>query len=230
MKFYKFVNPEGHNGMVYKEGLNTDILPFNPKGDCEPGGVYFSREDILAFLGYGPDLYEVEPVGEVYENPGYPKKWKAHEVKLKYVGERTDLKVLKMLLDEGADIHAGADGLIYWAATKGHTDIVAFALDQGADIHVENDAPLRRAARFGSLETVKLLLERGANIHADGDGALWRAACDGHLEIVKFLLDEGAYPNCQAAFTLALHNGHTEVVKLLTENRYKAADIKEIDK
>ena len=29
MKFYKIVNPEGHQGMTYTEGLNTDVMPFN---------------------------------------------------------------------------------------------------------------------------------------------------------------------------------------------------------
>ena len=83
MKFYKVVDPAGHHGLIYHEGLNIDPLTFNPSGDCEPGGIYFSREDIFAFLNYGSLIYEVTPVGEIYENPGEPKKFKAHEVELK---------------------------------------------------------------------------------------------------------------------------------------------------
>lgn len=54
MKFYKILNKEEkHYRMQYKFGLNVDVLSFKPKGDCAPGGIYFSREDILAFLDYG---------------------------------------------------------------------------------------------------------------------------------------------------------------------------------
>ena len=39
MKFYKIVDPKSHRNMVYTEGLNTDVLPFYPFGDCETGGI-----------------------------------------------------------------------------------------------------------------------------------------------------------------------------------------------
>ena len=77
MNYYKIVNPKGHNGLIYKEGLNTDPLPFNPSGDCKSGGIYFAKEDIFAFLTYGTKVYQVEPVGEVYTNPNKPVKLRA---------------------------------------------------------------------------------------------------------------------------------------------------------
>lgn len=105
MKFYKIVNPNGHHGMVYKEGINTDALPFNPKGSCEPGGIYFSREDIFAFLNYGTELYEVEPIGEIYKDKETDiTKWKAHSVNLKYIGAVLDF--IPYLVGQGADITA----------------------------------------------------------------------------------------------------------------------------
>jgi hypothetical protein len=30
MKYYKIINPKGHNGLIYQEGINEDPLPFNP--------------------------------------------------------------------------------------------------------------------------------------------------------------------------------------------------------
>lgn len=55
MNFYKILSEEEvQYGMKYHDGLNEDILPFNPTGSCMPGGIYFSREDILAFISYGP--------------------------------------------------------------------------------------------------------------------------------------------------------------------------------
>jgi hypothetical protein len=42
-KLYKLFNKdENHHGFQYKTGLNIDTIPFNPKGKCQPGGLYFS--------------------------------------------------------------------------------------------------------------------------------------------------------------------------------------------
>lgn len=47
-KYYKLLNElEVHRGMVYKTGLNEDVLPFNPNGECHPGGLYFFHESQL---------------------------------------------------------------------------------------------------------------------------------------------------------------------------------------
>jgi len=110
MKFYKVVDSQnGHNGLFYKEGRNTDPLDFNPSGNCEPGGIYFSREDIFTFWDYGKDVYEVTPISEIHENPGSPKKWKCKEIDLKYIGKTNDLEVVKQLIEEGADLHCNDD-------------------------------------------------------------------------------------------------------------------------
>ena len=111
MNYYKILNEEEtHHGLKYHDGLNEDPLEFNPSGNCEPGGIYFAKEDILAFLDYGPWIRQVIiPKGEpIYENPGSPKKWKAKRVIL---GPRReiDLQVIKELVEEGADIHARDD-------------------------------------------------------------------------------------------------------------------------
>jgi len=60
MNYYKILSKdEYHYDLQYKTGLNVDPKPFNPSGNCEPGGIYFSREDILAFLDYGPWIRKV---------------------------------------------------------------------------------------------------------------------------------------------------------------------------
>jgi len=227
MKFYKILNEdECHHGMQYKTGLNTDILPFNPKGDCEKGGIYFAREDIFSFLGYGPWVREVSlpKDEEVYENPDSPKKWKAHRVIL---GERkrwSDIEVFKGLVEDGADIHADNDFVLRRAAYNGHLEVVKFLVEKGADIHAGNDFSLRLAARNGHLEVVKFLVEKGADIHTGNDYALRWAACYSHLEVVKFLVEKsfGTCTSYDLALRLAAENGHLEVVKFLVE---KGADI-----
>ena len=105
MNYYKITNKnETHHGLKYKTGLNIDPKPWNPSGNCEEGGIYFSREDILFFLDYGPWIRKVTiPTNiPIYTNPGLPVKFKAHRVIL---GPRRKITaaVIKELLAEGAD-------------------------------------------------------------------------------------------------------------------------------
>ena len=215
MKYYKIVNPDGHRGLVYKEGLNVDPKPFKPYGNCEPGGIYFSREDIFAFLDYGTELYEVEPVGEVYENPGSPKKWKAHSVNLKYIGKVLDN--IKFLVENGANIHADDDFALRWSSENGHLEVVKYLVENGADIQAEDNIALRLSAENGHLEVVKYLVEQGADIHSDDDFALRWSAENGRLEVVKYLVENGAdiHANDDFALRWSAENGHLEVAEYL---------------
>ena len=44
-RLYKFTNKdEYHHGLPYHDGVNIDIVPFNPSGECSSGGMYFFDE------------------------------------------------------------------------------------------------------------------------------------------------------------------------------------------
>ena len=216
-KFFKIVDPQGHHGLVYHNGYNEDPLPFNPSGDCEPGGIYFSSRDIFLFYDYGTELYEVEPVGEIYENPGEPKKYKAHALNMKYVGKIDEVNTIKYLLKNGADIHADDDYALRSCVKKGYLKVVKYLIEQGADIHTRNDSSLRFASEYGRLETVKYLVEQGANIHANDDEALINAALSRNLDVVKYLVEQGAniHVNNDEALRRSVEYDHLEVVKYL---------------
>jgi len=135
MNFYKILNEkESHHNLQYKTGLNIDPLPFDPSGDCEPGGIYFASKDILAFLDYGSWIREVilPEDAMVYENPGSPKKLKADKVIL---GERRriGIEVIQELINEGADPKPYKSHALIWASGNGHLDIVKLLIDNGAD-------------------------------------------------------------------------------------------------
>jgi len=185
VNFYKILNEEEtHNGLKYHNGLNEDPLPFNPNGNCEPGGIYFAKEDILAFLGPGSTwIRQVTlPEGEpIYENPGSPKKWKAKRVILG-PRRRIDLQVIKQLVEDGANIHVDNDWPLIWAAGNGYLDIVEFLVEKGANIHADTDYALRIAARNGYLDIVILLLNTDENLRKYDDESLLWATENGHLE------------------------------------------------
>ncbi len=64
-RFFKLTNlTERHNSLQYITGLNTDRLPFNPTGECSPGGLYFFDETQLKyFFRYtGGDIVHIREV------------------------------------------------------------------------------------------------------------------------------------------------------------------------
>ena len=54
---------ETHRGVKYKTGLNIDPLPFNPRGDCEKGGMYFFHHSQLIYVSRY--CYNVKYIREV---------------------------------------------------------------------------------------------------------------------------------------------------------------------
>ena len=58
------------------------------------------------------------------------------------------------------------DWVMISASEMGQTETVKLLLDQGANIHALNDEALRLASKRGHAETVKLLLDREADIYA----------------------------------------------------------------
>jgi len=218
MKYYKVVDSKrGHRGLFYKEGRNIDPLPFNPSGNCRKGGIYFAREDIFAFWDYGDEIYEVTPISEIYENPGRIKKWKCKIVDLKYIGKTNELKTVRHLVEDGADINIDDDYILYSTSAKGYLRIVKYLVEKGANIHAVDDCSLCSASTNGYLDVVKYLVEQGADIHADDDDALRLASVNGHLKVVKYLVEQGAdiHFNDDEALRLASKKDHLYVVEFL---------------
>ena len=192
MTFWKLLNKaENHHDLQFHTGRVDDPLPWNPHGDCEPGGIYFTdTKNIFNFLGFGHWLRSVEipEDAQFCENQGPPpKKWKASSVIL---GERRniwDVEVIRELLKAGADIHAREDWALRMAAHNGHLEVVQELLKAGADVHARQDLALRCAAGNGHLAVVQELLEAGADVHAEQDDALQLAAENGHHAVAKLL-------------------------------------------
>jgi len=109
---------------------------------------------------------------------------KAKNFALQWAVVYNQLKVIKLLLDKGADIHTDDNYALRLAAERGYLEVVKLLLRSGADVHANNDYALRYAAYNGHLDVVKLLLRNGADVHASNDLALRNAH---HLEVVDYL-------------------------------------------
>ena len=129
---------------------------------------------------------------------------------------RRSQKMVKMLLDGGADANLIADDSggspLHWALEPPENPrdvlqdgtrqrIAAFLLAAGADPNSSGEAngqtPLHYAAKIGDAESVgSMLNNKGDPNIADFDGrnALHHAAAGGHLEAVEKLLERGGNP------------------------------------
>lgn len=94
----------------------------------------------------------LEKGADVYTGGGYP---------LEVASRSGCIKVVNFLLNYGMK-SAPIDRALYAASENGYTEIVKVLLDNGANIHVGDDDPLFRACSKGKFDTVKLLIERGA--------------------------------------------------------------------
>ena len=140
-------------------------------------------------------------------------------------------ELVKLLLDEGADINAqgGSFGNALQAAScGGHKQIVKLLLDKGAEVNSQGGDygnALQAASCGGHKQIVKLLLDKGADINAQGgsfDNALRAASHGGDKHIVKLLLDKGAEVNAQGGLhgsflQLLAYQGQTDLLRLVYE-------------
>ena len=80
-----------------------------------------------------------------------------------------DLKTIKYLIEQGADIHAQNDQSLKYSAKNENLEIIKYFIEQGADIHAQNDKALIEAAHKGKLEIVEYFVEQGSDIHVHDD-------------------------------------------------------------
>jgi ankyrin repeat protein len=83
---------------------------------------------------------------------------------------------------------------LHLAAGNSQLLVVPLLLEYGADIHSGNDKALQFAARQGDVKMLKLLLERGADVHAEDEEALFQAVTNERPEASELLLRKGAVP------------------------------------
>ena len=131
--------------------------------------------------------------------------------------KRNDVKEVKQLLTNGANVHACDDYALRWASYDGHAEMVSLLLNAGANVHADDDDALRTASRNGHVEVVSLLLNAGADVHAYYDYALRCASYKGHVEMVSLLLKHNAdvhiWDDCGLCW--ASSKGHFEVCYLI---------------
>jgi outer membrane protein assembly factor BamB/lysophospholipase L1-like esterase len=174
--------------------------------------AYCKKHDGLAYLDMVKPMLgeDGKPRKELFVKDGLHLNEKGYELwasllKSFLAGERKetlweaartgDSKKVEALLDDGGDVngrtHYGATAL-WFAADKGHIDVVKVLLKRKADPNVADNVwgvtPLNAAAGNEHIEVVKLLLAAGAE---GADSAFLEAVQRDKTELAKAFLDSG---------------------------------------
>jgi|GEM_PF-6803509 len=141
------------------------------------------------------------------------------------------LPVVKLLLEQGADINAkNKEGVtpLMMAAVKGYKDLVQYLLEKGADSQIQaanGSTALMLSSWAGHVEIAENLIQYrcGVNLQKiDGFTALMLASLNGRFKVVAALLKAGAQVDLVksdgwSALMLAAFNGRASIVQLLLE-------------
>ncbi len=117
-----------------------------------------------------------------------------HDLELHVAARTGDADEIRRLLATGVDVNSKNRyrlTALYYAADRGHVDVVRTLLDAGAETEIPNEPfyrlhPLIMAVRKNHVEVTRLLLQNGAN--CGSWTAMWPASLN-HTEVVKVLVE-----------------------------------------
>lgn len=161
MPFYKI--------MIYDEIQNkTGLIKYHtifwPERPCF-WGISFARKAILAFLNYGRYIRKAILLEDslIYKSPERPEQWLTDKLILEEK-EMISPEVIERLIQEGADVTAGGNYAIQWAAKDGLLETLKVLHQNGADITANNNAAIRESIQNKHYKVAEYLLENGATI------------------------------------------------------------------
>ncbi|CAG9977270.1 unnamed protein product [Clonostachys byssicola] len=172
------------------------------------------------------------------------RKRTADTALLRAIGKK-DVRLVRMLLDRGADIQRPARNVLkrtplQQSCEQGYFQMIKFLLDNGADLNAPaalngGATALQLAAIQGNADIVLFLLSKGAKIHdppavINGRTALEGAAEHGRVSVLSILLAQGAsgyrLEDIDQASRYAEEQGHEGCAHTLKLARFKLASLR----
>lgn len=101
-----------------------------------------------------------------------------------------DLKEVKSLVKQGADIHFNDEQALVSSVFHNYLEITKYLLSKKANIHVEKRRILQYAGKNGNVEMIEFLQNNGLNIKENNGFLLVIAAENNHKDLVKFLIEQ----------------------------------------
>jgi len=132
-------------------------------------------------------------------------------------------EVVRVLLDNGADVGPTGDEMLMRAYNHGHLEVMRLLLEHGTRTKMLDSQLLHDASRHGRADVIQLLFQHKANVDAKDRELrtpLHCASIVGDAKVAQLLLEHGADVNAQSnihetPLYLASQNGCPEVVRLL---------------
>lgn len=118
-----------------------------------------------------------------------------------------DVKMIKLLLDLGLNIHDIGSISLSEAVGCNNLEMVKILIMYGAKVNYDKDLALRLSVERNYLDITTFLLQCNANLHINHDYVLLISAQKGYLDMVKLLIDSGS--NINAQNDRALYNSLT---------------------
>lgn len=119
-------------------------------------------------------------------------------------------EIVKIIIQNGVDIHYGKDYALKWASHFGNLDLVKFLVENGAYLYSESNTALKWAINQGHLDVAQFLLESGANINAGNGCIMKKVLCTFDFELIKRLISLHPY--------LRLHVDN-DLIKSVVDNK-----------
>lgn len=135
--------------------------------------------------------------------------------------EAGDVNRVRLLLDDGADIHYNNDRALRVAVSRKKLDVVKLLLERGANVTVGGGEVFATIARQGDEATATVLLDHGININQKWLGVAINFKKDG---FVRFLIEKGINLNVSGLLNSAIQVGYQPTIDLLINNGVVADD------
>lgn len=134
-----------------------------------------------------------------------------------------DVELLLPLVIINGDLNYIHEALVE-ASSHCHTTIMKLLLNNGADVQYDNNLPLKNAVTNGHSDAVKILLDNGANVHVDSNDLLAMCCEAGDYDDVLTLLIEYGIDiskKYQLAINLSFSKGRKSCMQVLVNYNVK---------
>lgn len=139
-----------------------------------------------------------------------------NEYPLRMASSWGNIKLVKYLVEKGADAKACDNDAIKSAICNSYFEIVKYLVDNGASVDKDCEC-LRLSLYSNNLKLVEYICEKGASKYIKDPDIIEHSLYGKNFKIFKYLIDHGA--NSYAALKRAILLGNFRVIKYLFTNK-----------